>query len=135
MTTQAAAINIALCTYIVHTYLRVVMATALRKRSTRSQRINFRASAEEERLIRLGAEKRGEKVTRFIVESACTAAAIALADQKRFELPAAQFARFAEALDRPAKAIAALQTLLSEKSVIERATAKAKPLAGRTTNE
>jgi uncharacterized protein (DUF1778 family) len=96
------------------------MATAVRKRSSaKSQRFNFRASADEERLIRLGAEKRGEKVTRFIVQSACSAAEMALADEKHFELPPAQFARFAEALDRPAKAIAALQKLFSEKSVIE----------------
>ena len=97
------------------------MATAVKKRATaRSQRINFRASADEERLIRLGAEKRGEKVTRFIVQSACTAAEVALADQKHFELAPAQFARFADALDRPAKVIPALKKLFSEKSVIER---------------
>lgn len=97
------------------------MATAVKKRSmAKSQRINFRASAAEERLIRLGAEKRGEKVTRFIVQSACTAAEVALADQKHFELAPAQFARFVDALDRPAKVIPALQKLFSEKSVIER---------------
>lgn len=96
------------------------MGSAHKKtRAERSQRINFRASAREERLIRLGAEKRGKKVTRFIVESACAAAEIALADEKHFALSPAQFARFAEALDRPAKAIPALQRLFSEKSVIE----------------
>ena len=88
---------------------------ALKKRAAaKSQRINFRASADEERLIRLGAEKRGEKVTRFIVESACSAAEMALADQKHFELPAARFTRFKEALDRPAKVIPALQKLFGE---------------------
>jgi uncharacterized protein (DUF1778 family) len=97
------------------------MATATKKRSTaKSQRINVRASADEERLIRLGAEKRGEKVTRFVVQSACAAAEVALADQKHFELGPAQFARFAEALDRPAKVIPGLQKLFAEKSVIER---------------
>ncbi|HEU5402038.1 MAG TPA: DUF1778 domain-containing protein [Terriglobales bacterium] len=97
------------------------MAPARKTKSTaRSQRINFRASAREERLIRLGAEKRGEKVTRFIVESACTAAEIALANDKHLELPPAQFVRFTEALDRPAKTIPALQKLFAEKSVIER---------------
>jgi uncharacterized protein (DUF1778 family) len=89
------------------------------KSPARSQRINFRASASEERLIRMGAEKRGVQVTRFIVESACNAAEMALADQKRLELSPAQFARFAEALDRPARAIPALRKLFAEKSVIE----------------
>lgn len=110
------------------------MATALKNKSkARSQRINFRASAQEERLIRRGAEMRGEKVTRFIVESACSAAAIALADEKHFELPPVQFARFAEALDRPAQAIPALQRLFTEKSVIERDANETAPLNSRTT--
>jgi len=106
------------------------MASPRKRSRARSQRINFRASADEERLIRLAAEKRGEKVTRFIVQSACTAAEMALAEQKHFELPPAQFARFAEALDRPAKVIPALQKLFMEKSVIERAT----PVVRRTVN-
>jgi uncharacterized protein (DUF1778 family) len=109
------------------------MTPALKKNSAaRSQRINFRASAREERLIRLGAEKRGVKVTRFIVESACSAAEMALADQKHFELPAAQFARFTEALDRPAKVIPSLRRLFSEKSVIERDAREAAPVGSRT---
>lgn len=109
------------------------MAAALKKSSiARSQRFNFRASAREERLIRLGAEKKGIKVTQFIIESACSAAVIALADQKHFELPPKQFAQFAEALDRPAKAIPALQKLFSEKSIIERGTTEAASVASRT---
>jgi len=91
-----------------------------KKSAMRSQRLNFRASASEERLIRLGAAKRGEKVTRFIVESACSAAEMALADEKHFELPPAQFAQFWAALDRPAKSIPALKKLLAQPSVIER---------------
>jgi uncharacterized protein (DUF1778 family) len=103
-----------------------------RKSAVRSQRINFRASPKEARLIRLGAQKRGEKVTRFIVESACSAAEMALADQKHFELPPAQFARFTEALDRPAKAIPALQRLFLERSAIERDAHQATPVSSRT---
>lgn len=100
--------------------------------ATKSQRINLRASAKEERLIRLGAEKRGEKVTRFIIDNACSAAEMALADQKRFDLAPTQFARFTEALDRPAKAIPALQRLFSEKSTIEQATDQAATVNRRT---
>jgi len=54
------------------------------------------------------------------VQSACTAAEVALADQKHFELAPAQFARFAEALDRPAKVIPSLRNLFAQKSVLER---------------
>jgi uncharacterized protein (DUF1778 family) len=100
------------------------MATALKKKaSVRARRINFRVSAKEEQLIRLGAEKRGEKVSRFIVESACSAAEIALADEKHFRLPSAQFAQFVEALERPARVIPELQKLFKERSLIERTTA------------
>ncbi len=70
----------------------------------------------------MGAEKLGQHVSRFIIESACGAAAMALADEKHFRLPAAQFAHLAEALDRPARVIPKLRKLLSEKSVIERNT-------------
>jgi uncharacterized protein (DUF1778 family) len=110
-----------------------IMSSALKRKSAiRRRRINFRASDSEERLIRLGAEKRGEKVTRFIVESACSAAEMALADQKYFELPPAQFARFAQALDRPAKVIPVLQRLFSEKSILEQPARKAAPVSSRT---
>ncbi|HMK23864.1 MAG TPA: DUF1778 domain-containing protein [Terriglobales bacterium] len=103
-----------------------------KKSPARSRRINFRASAAEERLIRLGAQKRGEKVTRFIVESACSAAEMLLADQKHFELAPTQFVRFIEALDSPAKVIPALERLFSEKSVVERTANETAPVSRRT---
>lgn len=112
------------------------MAQALRKKSkkrasrssetrssrafgTRSSRIDLRATREEERLIRLGAERRGENFTRFILKSACNEAEIALADQTRFNLPPDKFEQFVAALDRPAKGIPALRKLLFEPSVLE----------------
>ena len=110
------------------------MARARNKPTARSQRINFRASAHEERLIRLGAKKRGEKVTRFIVESACSAAEIALADEQSFQLSPAQFARFTAALDRPGNALPALQSLFSEKSAIERSADQGAPISSRRVN-
>ena len=94
--------------------------TPRRKTSnTRSSRIGLRATRDEERLIRLGAERRGETFTRFIVKSACTEAEIALADQKHFNLPPEKFDQFLDALDRPAKVIPALQKLSSESSILE----------------
>ena len=107
------------------------MSVLKKKSAARSRRINFRASAGEVRLIRLGAQTRGEKVTQFIVESVCSAAEMALADQKHFELSSAQYARFAEALDRPAKVIPALHRLISEKSAIERNANEASPVSRR----
>jgi len=90
------------------------------KSTAKLRRINFRASDKEERLIRLGAEKRGVKITQFIVESACAEAEVALADQTHFELSNARFVRFTQALDRPAKVIPALQKLFAKDSILER---------------
>ena len=96
------------------------MARALRKKITRSSRIDLRATRDEERLIRLGAERRGENFTRFIVKSACSEAEVALADQRHFNLPADTFDEFVAALDRPTNAIPALRKLFSEPSILER---------------
>jgi len=90
------------------------------KSTAKLRRINFRASDKEQRLIRLGAERRGVKITQFIVESACTEAEVALADQTHFELPHAQFVRFTQALDRPERVIPALQKLFAKESILER---------------
>jgi uncharacterized protein (DUF1778 family) len=85
----------------------------------RSGRINLRASAKEKKLIRLGAEKRGENISNFILKSACAEAELALADQQHFELPANKFAEFVNALNRPARVIPALKKLFVEPSILE----------------
>ena len=97
------------------------MPRVLKKKSlTRSSRIDLRATREEEKLIRLGAQRRGENFTRFIVQSACNEAEFALADQRIFSLPADKFEQFLAALDRPARVIPNLQKLFSAPSVLER---------------
>jgi uncharacterized protein (DUF1778 family) len=90
------------------------------RKTSQSGRINFRVSPAQKHLIRLGAEKRGEKVSQFILKSVCAEAEIALADQKHFELPPPKYALFAAALDRPARVIPELQRLFAEPSVLER---------------
>ncbi|HXP85869.1 MAG TPA: DUF1778 domain-containing protein [Bryobacteraceae bacterium] len=89
---------------------------------TRSRRINLRASAPQETLIRAGAKVRGVNITDFILESACTRAEQVIADQTTFALSPQQWRAFTDALDRPplAKPKLRLQKLLSEKSVLER---------------
>lgn len=68
---------------------------------TRSRRIDLRASAPQETLIRAGAKVRGVNVTDFILESACTRAEQIIADQTTFTLSPRQLKAFTEALDRP----------------------------------
>ena len=95
------------------------MATA---QQTRSRRINLRASAPQETLIRAGAKVRGVNMTDFILESACTRAEQIIADQTTFTLSPQQWKAFSEALDRPpmAKPKPRLEKLLLEKTVLER---------------
>jgi uncharacterized protein (DUF1778 family) len=90
-------------------------------RQTRSRRINLRASAPQETLIRAGAKVRGVNVTDFILESACTRAEQIIADQTTFTLSPQQWKAFTDALDRPPllHPKPRLKRLLSEPSVAE----------------
>jgi uncharacterized protein (DUF1778 family) len=94
-----------------------VMPSTLK--APRSRRLNLRTSAQQEKLMRRGAQERGESLTDFIVRSACAEAEQTLADQRRFSLDADQWNAFVAALDRPAQAKPRLRRLLSEPSVLE----------------
>ena len=87
----------------------------------RSRRINLRATANQENLIKAAAKVRGVNITDFILESACTRAEQAIADQTTFSLNPQQWKAFTEALDRPplVHAKPRLKRLLSEPSVAE----------------
>ena len=52
------------------------------KKKNRTRRLNVRATARQERLIRTGAETIGVSVTDFILESACLQAEQTLADKR-----------------------------------------------------
>jgi uncharacterized protein (DUF1778 family) len=84
----------------------------------RTERLNVRLSDREARLIRLGAERRGVNVTNFILESACVRAEQEIADARHFELSSADWQRFSEALDRPARIKPRLKKLFSELTVL-----------------
>jgi uncharacterized protein (DUF1778 family) len=89
-------------------------------KAPRSRRLNLRASAQQEELMRRGARERGESLTDFIIRSACAEAEQALADQRHFSLDAEQWKAFVAALDRPAQPRPRLRRLFAEPSVIER---------------
>lgn len=89
------------------------MKTASSKRS-RSRRINLRATARQETLIRTGAATTGVSMTDFILDSACLQAEHALADRRDFQVSAAQWQAFLDALDRPARIKPELAALFSE---------------------
>lgn len=86
----------------------------------RDRRLQLRATASQETLIKVAAERQGVNVTDFIIRSACEKAEEALADQTRFVINEKQWKRFMQALDRPPQAKPRLKKLFSEPHVAER---------------
>jgi uncharacterized protein (DUF1778 family) len=86
----------------------------------RDRRLQLRATAREETLIKVAAERRGVNVTDFIISAAREKAEQTLADQTRFVLNEKQWKQFMEALDRPPKEKPRLKKLFSEVHVAKR---------------
>jgi uncharacterized protein (DUF1778 family) len=86
----------------------------------RDRRFQLRATAMEETLIKIAAERQGLNVTDFIVRSACEKAEQALSDQTRFTLDEHQWKAFMDALDRPPKDKPRLRRLFTEPHVAKR---------------
>jgi uncharacterized protein (DUF1778 family) len=82
-------------------------------RETKSKQMSFRMSAAQRDLIRRAATARGQSMSEFIVESACTIAEHDPAEERYFSLPPEQWKAFLAILDRPAVASPALQRLLT----------------------
>ena len=99
------------------------MKTTSSNRS-KSRRINLRATARQEILIRTGAATTGVSMTDFILDSACLQAEHALADRRDFEVSATQWKAFLDALDRPARNKPELAALFSETGASERESSK-----------
>jgi uncharacterized protein (DUF1778 family) len=86
----------------------------------RDRRFQLRATASEETLIKVAAERNGLNVTDFIMRSACEKAEQALSDQTRFVLNDKQWKAFMAALDRPPKNKPRLRRLFTERHVAKR---------------
>src|SRR5271165_7640806 len=86
----------------------------------RDRRFQLRATASDEELIKIAAERQGVNVTEFILRSAREKAEQALADQTRFVLDDKQWKAFMAALDRPAQAKPRLRRLFTEQHVAKR---------------
>jgi uncharacterized protein (DUF1778 family) len=86
----------------------------------RDRRFQLRATASEETLIKIAAERQGVNVTDFIIRAARERAEEALADQTRFFLNEQQWQQFTNALDRPAREKPRLKKLFSEPHAAKR---------------
>lgn len=83
-------------------------------RSTRTKRVNLRATPRQAQLIRTGAERTGVSVTEFVLNSACLQAEHVLADRRDFAVSPQQWQTFVDTLDRPAQINPKLARLFSE---------------------
>jgi uncharacterized protein (DUF1778 family) len=88
-------------------------------RQTRTKRFNLRATGRQDELIRAAARIRGANVSEFILESACSRAEQAVADQAHFVLSKDKWNEFLKALDRPARVKPELRRLFAEKTILE----------------
>ena len=86
----------------------------------RDRRFQLRATASEEELIKVAADRQGVTVTEFIMRSARERAEQALAEQTRFVLGDKQWRAFLAALDRPAKDKPRLRRLFQEHHIAKR---------------
>ena len=84
-----------------------------RIKTIRTRRINLRATARQEQLIRSGASMSGASLTDFILDSACLQAQHALADRREFAASPKQWKAFVEALDRPPQVVPELARLFA----------------------
>ena len=86
--------------------------------SSKTERIDVRASGSVKRLLQEAARSSHKNVSEFLLDAGITAATHALADRRRFELPAEQWEAFQTALDQPVTVKPRLQRLLTEPGLL-----------------
>lgn len=87
--------------------------------TTKTERIDVRASAAAKELLQEAARACHKNVSEFLLDAGLAAAGEALADRRRFELDEARWSAFQEALDRPVRPKPRLRRLLSEPGVTD----------------
>jgi uncharacterized protein (DUF1778 family) len=89
-------------------------------KAPRVARLGFRATSNQEALIRKAAGITGMNVTQFVLSSACEAAENILMDQRVFFASDKAFQAFQAALERPTKVNSRLKKLLRSKAPWEK---------------
>ena len=85
-------------------------------RATRDQRINLRASARQEQLLRRAAAATDRTMTDFILDSAVERAERVLADRRWFMATDEQWEEFQRLLDAPLPSTARFEALAARRS-------------------
>ena len=92
------------------------MPTLVSTSNSRSARLGFRATPEQEAVIRRAAEVAHKSLTDFILDSACLAAEQTLLDQRLFMVSGSQYQALMDLLDRPEQANEGLRDLFARKA-------------------
>lgn len=88
--------------------------------SGKESRLSVRVDPARKAVIARAAGRRGETISEFVLENAYQVATELLADEEPISLKKKQVAHIFEVLDRPpAKSVAAVRKLLSERSILE----------------
>jgi uncharacterized protein (DUF1778 family) len=96
------------------------MAHATRNTLAKSPRFHVRATDRQAKLIRAGAQRKGLKLTDYIIDSLCVQAEMDLADQTHFVLQKKKWDAFLRELDLPPRVPDGLKRLFSRAPVAER---------------
>ena len=88
-------------------------------RLPQSLRLAVRASASVTQLLQEAARVSHKNVSEFLLDAGITAANLALADRRRFELNDEQWEAFQQALDRPVQTKPRLKKLLTEPGILD----------------
>jgi uncharacterized protein (DUF1778 family) len=83
---------------------------------SRTARFGFRATLQQEALLRKAAKITGRNITQFVLTSACEAAENALCDQKIFFADDESFQAFQDILERPAQVKPKLRELMKSRA-------------------
>jgi len=87
---------------------------------SRTARFGFRATQQQEALLRKAAKITGRNITQFVLTSACEAAENALCDQKIFFADDESFQAFQDILERPAQIKPKLRELMKSRASWEK---------------
>lgn len=105
------------CMYSVSTSEEDVMSRDIaEQRATRQSRINLRASARQEQLLKQAAAATDRTMTDFVLESAVVEAERVLADRRWFLISDEQWDEFQRLLEQPARDLPRLRALLAKPS-------------------
>jgi len=89
-------------------------------RSNKESRLSIRVDRARKAVIARAAKQQGDTVSDFVLENAYQMATELLADEEAISLSRKQVAHIFETLDRPpAKSVAAVRKLLSERSILD----------------